>query len=324
MEVLIGYCKPCKSYSVLANDLKQYFDKKGIPSWFIYRETIAYPTRSIDYLIIFDSYIEVALIPWLFKRLLARKFVFWGDFEGTPFLSPLSKTLMNMNTVICASNYVKECISKAGIKVDYVLPRWINPNRLKPRTVKIVDKPYFMWVAGVDARFKPESRKGEKTLTRIWNKFVEKHPDIYLLAVTNYPLEKYCKNIIRLQFGEIDNGDLATLYKYAIAYLHTSHSEGFGMPPLEAMYLGCPLIYLDTPAVNEFAVGLKVPVEFEREVYSIHGGKCPLYKVPIDEYVEAIEETLKGNVYDLVLKARKKSEEYIIDKVVNKLLEVLK
>ncbi|MCS7365514.1 MAG: glycosyltransferase [archaeon GB-1867-035] len=323
MEVLIGYCRPCKSYSILANDLKRMFDKNKINSWFVFRETIGYPVRSIDYLIIFDSCIEVALLPWLLKRLLAKKVVFWGDFEGTPYLSTVTKAFLNMNIVISASKFFKRCLNEIGVKVDYIIPRWINPERLQPYNEPLIYKPYFLWVAGVDTRQKPESRKGEKQLIKIWNKFMEKYDDIYLVAVSDFPFENYCKNIIRFNFGELDDHKLATLYRFALAYLHTSHCEGFGMPPLEAMYLKCPLVYLDTPAVNEFAVGLKVEVEPSIQVYSIHGGLYQYYKFDVDEYVKAMEETFKSNINDLIEKARRKSEEYIIDKVYRKLLEVL-
>ena len=42
--------------------------------------------------------------------------------------------------------------------------------------------------------------------------------------------------------GYIDAGDLPALYSLAEAFVFPSHDEGFGLPPLEAMACGCPVI----------------------------------------------------------------------------------
>jgi glycosyltransferase involved in cell wall biosynthesis len=50
--------------------------------------------------------------------------------------------------------------------------------------------------------------------------------------------------------GQSDD-DLATWYKHASALLYPSHYEGFGMPPLEAMLMGCPVICSNTSSLPE-------------------------------------------------------------------------
>jgi len=44
---------------------------------------------------------------------------------------------------------------------------------------------------------------------------------------------------------------LATLYRYAAAFVYPSLYEGFGLPALEAMHYGCPVVASDTPALAE-------------------------------------------------------------------------
>lgn len=49
------------------------------------------------------------------------------------------------------------------------------------------------------------------------------------------------------------DGDLATWYSHALALLYPSRYEGFGMPLLEAMSLGCAVAAADTSSIPEVA-----------------------------------------------------------------------
>ena len=47
----------------------------------------------------------------------------------------------------------------------------------------------------------------------------------------------------RLSFlGRVSDGELKALYANALSFVFPSITEGFGLPPLEAMYCGCPVI----------------------------------------------------------------------------------
>ena len=70
-------------------------------------------------------------------------------------------------------------------------------------------------------------------------------------------LKQYTKKI----FGNNDNSvifagyvpdkDLAVFYRRALAYVFPSFYEGFGLPPLEAMAQGCPVISSDQTSLPE-------------------------------------------------------------------------
>ena len=53
-------------------------------------------------------------------------------------------------------------------------------------------------------------------------------------------LEEYKNKIITIDY--IDDEDLPSLYSGAKWFVYTSQYEGFGLPPLEAMSCGCPVI----------------------------------------------------------------------------------
>ena len=60
----------------------------------------------------------------------------------------------------------------------------------------------------------------------------------------------------RIQFlGHVPDEELAYLYSGALAMIYPSHYEGFGLPILEAMQCGCPVVCSNTTSMMEIASG---------------------------------------------------------------------
>jgi glycosyltransferase involved in cell wall biosynthesis len=55
--------------------------------------------------------------------------------------------------------------------------------------------------------------------------------------------------------GFVSDSELRTLYEQALGLVYPSRYEGFGLPPVEAMMCGCPVIISDQPALTELYDG---------------------------------------------------------------------
>lgn len=74
-------------------------------------------------------------------------------------------------------------------------------------------------------------------------------------------------------FGDVSTKKLSLLYSGARALVLPSRAEGFGLPALEAMCCGCPVVATPLPSVKEFADGVawfssdETPASFARAVH---------------------------------------------------------
>lgn len=72
--------------------------------------------------------------------------------------------------------------------------------------------------------------------------------------------------------GYLDSNDLNTYYNQARLYCQPSYAEGFGLPLLEAMQAGCPVVYSNKSSLAEIGnhVGLQFdpydPINMEKQI----------------------------------------------------------
>lgn len=75
--------------------------------------------------------------------------------------------------------------------------------------------------------------------------------------------DKYRDKILKA--GYIDDEDLAPLYSGAEWFVYTSQYEGFGLPPLEAMSCGCPVITSNNSSLPEVVGDAGIMIDYDSD-----------------------------------------------------------
>ncbi len=119
----------------------------------------------------------------------------------------------------------------------------------------LITKPYFLFVGVL------ERKKNLINLTRGFDVFLQKYKYNFDLVIAgkidrNYPEIKHKAMDIKFKdhliFTDfVDDYELKALYQGAYAYVSASLHEGFGLPGIEAMQFGLPLIASNINVFNE-------------------------------------------------------------------------
>ncbi len=178
------------------------------------------------------------------------------------------KILLNLDTkqikrashIIAVSENTKSDIVKylnipeSKISVIY---SGVDHNIFKPYDVRLLDKPYILYVS---------SERQRKNLGRLFEAFAalkQEFPKLKLVKVggpgrtkqfRSYTMKKLSSLGIAedvIFAGYVSELDLAYYYSSAALLAYPSLYEGFGLPPLEAMACGCPVVTSNTSSLPE-------------------------------------------------------------------------
>lgn len=121
-----------------------------------------------------------------------------------------------------------------------------------------------------------EPRKNLIRAVRCFIAFVEKHNiedliwvmggghwDSFIKELKKNDVSWDPKYIIRA--GYIDDEDLPALYSNAEWFVYTSQYEGFGLPPLEAMQCGCPIITSNNSSLPEVVGDAGIMIDWDSD-----------------------------------------------------------
>lgn len=117
-----------------------------------------------------------------------------------------------------------------------------------------IKRPYILSVATI------EPRKNIKSLVKAYASLLDKTPsldfDLVLCGARGWEINSLFDQIKKhsdriIVTGFVDDSDLAALYSGALAFVYPSFYEGFGLPPLESMSCGTPVIVSNTSSLPE-------------------------------------------------------------------------
>ena len=144
---------------------------------------------------------------------------------------------------------------------------------IEPRRVAGISRPFFLWV-GARAGYKNFAASAAA-----WARCADAR-DTQLLCIGGGPLEPGERRGLealgalgRVRQREATDGELRWAYEHAEGLLYTALWEGFGLPVLEALALGCAVVTSDRPALREV------------------GGDAVLYAEP--ESADSLDEAIR-------------------------------
>ncbi len=113
-----------------------------------------------------------------------------------------------------------------------------------------------------------------------------------------------------IRTGYIDDEDRAALYSGAEWFVYTSQYEGFGVPPLEAMQCGCPVITSNNSSLPEVVGDAGIMIDWDSD----------------EQHVEAYEKYYFNEELrrEYGLKGLDRSKQFFWKKTVDKMIELIK
>jgi glycosyltransferase involved in cell wall biosynthesis len=175
-------------------------------------------------------------------------------------------TARHASAVIAPSEATKQdLISLSGVPADRVIvvPHAVDPLFLRRpsqdtirayRERQALTEPYVLYVGAIDRR------KDWQGLLKAFAKLLRAFPSFRLVIAGHVSGERSdLTEAIRVAdlgravvlAGHVPDQDLPALYAGAALFVYPSFWEGFGLPPLEAMAMGVPVIVYKTASLPE-------------------------------------------------------------------------
>ena len=182
------------------------------------------------------------------------------------FRRGLELALRDADLVLCPSRATMEDCVESGFDEQRLrlVPHGVSIQEVsdsdigRVRTKHGLERDYVLWTGTV------EPRKNLPGLLRAWGQ-VEANADLVLVGPEgwNEDLDEHlgaASDRVRV-LGFLPHGDLAPVYAGASVFCYPSFTEGFGLPVLEAMAQGTPVVTSSGTATEEIAKGAGLLVQ---------------------------------------------------------------
>lgn len=202
-------------------------------------------------------------------------------------------------------------IPENKVKVVYLANSLISSNFLTIDKLKEkydISKPYLLYVGSRN------SYKNFCMLLDVYSNHFSKNFGLICFggnAFNKVELEKIANIKNSYKVIQLSGSDilLASLYKHAFCFVFPSLYEGFGIPPLEAMSMGCPIIASNASSIPEV-------VDDAAILFDPHSK---------DELIDSIESLYDGSKRnDLIKRGFEHEKKFSWEKMANETLDIYK
>jgi alpha-1,2-rhamnosyltransferase len=176
-------------------------------------------------------------------------------------------TCMLADAVVCISHATRNDLERLMESHSYRLQKifvqhhGFDFNKVRKTPVSLnrfpADTKYFIMVGSI------EPKKNHSIVIEQFLNIARFRPDIRLkiIGFSGWMQEEITKKINSVveegfpvdYYKDVDDAELALAYTNALATIMASSHEGFGLPIIEGLSLGCPLILSDIPVFREIA-----------------------------------------------------------------------
>ncbi|MCP4396267.1 MAG: glycosyltransferase family 4 protein [bacterium] len=204
------------------------------------------------------------LIPFLFPDALSKSRLLWRCFYKTPY--PARHILRSADIIVTTSEHTKrDLVRLLNIPPDRIQVVWsgietrFHPGYSIPESFWErygLERNYLLYVGRQDPY------KGLNFLVEAFARLPQEFQHNFQVVIAGKTDPRYIGDVHALldrhqlhdAFRFLDyvpDGDLPFLYSAARLLVHPSLYEGFGLPPLESMACGTPVVYADTSSLSE-------------------------------------------------------------------------
>jgi len=234
-------------------------------------------------------------------------------------------------TTYAVSEYTKEKLVKYGIKVAGVVYHGVDIERFqsypdaRPVVREQIGAKEDDFVVGYIAGC--YSRKGHDRYNEVIKQVYKLDPSIKFTVMTTDKCVNYYADApnttILTDFGKLGEEEVEQLYQGFDVYAQASLSEGFGLPVLEALASGLPVIHTDYKPLSEITTketSFRVPTRLIQYINDTGAIKYELHLYRVNEFAEAIinaKKAITENREYYRQKALERAKEFDIHKVYN-------
>ena len=347
MRIKIVTSEKSVSLFKIAKDVADVFSENGITvSGFVqgpYTDSAIY--QSVDGVAVVMTFDPFWAVPYFFvcwlRRYEGKKCVFYTTIEGRPILSSAYEWVRRDLTFVANSNYTKRMLEQAEVRVDGVVYHGIDlglatvgksyENIIRARLGiprESAENKFFLgYIAGC------YTRKGHALFSDVIKMVFDKDRSIYFVIITTPDcLDYYKLPHVRAYplFGQLQEYEVFAFYNIIDAYIHPALAEGFGMPVLEALSCGKPVIHMDYEPLSEITtldVSVRIPVIGTTWVREGTGIDYEFHFYNPADLVEAIvfaKDWLKKNKDDITAKCVERAKQFDKHKVYKQLITYIR